>query len=328
MSLSYAPPAILLTSTERLEAQRAQDEAHAREKATRIKAEYWSTLLLPNWATEMTNAELRASHRKMWWNGIPPKLRGAVWEKAIGNELQVTETTYNIALKKAHLAIQQNGHNALDGRYAHIKKTSATVFPDLKMFAPEQPLHADLVHVCLAYATYRPDITNHSASVPPIAALLLLNLPAPQAFITLSNLLNRALPLSFILQDSSAMHAAYKTTLFALHKKFPSLAQNLHDARVEPADYLFDMLGSLFTARVDVESAARIMDVYVVEGDKIPPRVAVATMGLLEGKCLGASSGEEVVRILGEGSIDMSPDDFMGRVYEAGKSEKPREATT
>jgi hypothetical protein len=86
-----------LIFVERLEAQRAQDEALAREKASRVKADYWSNLLLPNWATEMTNPELRASHRKMWWNGIPPRLRGQVWSKAVGNDLEVTEGTFKIA---------------------------------------------------------------------------------------------------------------------------------------------------------------------------------------------------------------------------------------
>lgn len=270
----------------------------------------------------MTNSELRATHRKMWWNGIPPRLRGQVWQKAIGNELSVTETTYNIALDKAHKAIDQHGLDALDGRYAHIKQSTATVFPDLKMFAPEQPLHADLVHICLAYATYRPDITHNSTAIPPIAALLLLNLPAPEAFITLSNLLNRALPLSFLLHDSAATLAAYGTTLAALQRKFPVLAARLAELRVEPSDYLFDMLSSLFTSRLEVESAARVLDVYAVEGDKIPPRVAVAIMGGFEGKCLSAKDANEVVQVMKEDPLEGGPDEFMARVYEAGKSER------
>lgn len=317
---------IELTIVERLEAQRAQDEALAREKASRIKADYWSNLLLPNWATEMTNSELRASHRKMWWNGIPPQLRGQVWSKAVGNDLEVTEGTFKIALEKAQKEIKRLGTEALDGRYAQILENTRSVFPELKMFAApststandEQPLHQDLVNVCLAYATYRPDISHKENGIRHIAALLLLNLPAPQTFITLSNLLNRPLPLSFLVHDPNAIHAAYSTTLHALSKKSPSLAKRLEGLRVEPRDYLYHMFSSLFCGRLGVEHAARVMDVYTIESDKIPPRVAVAILLVLEGSCM---EGEKSVvdSVLSSKKIDLDVDDFMARVYEAGK---------
>ncbi|KNG48986.1 telomerase reverse transcriptase [Stemphylium lycopersici] len=340
-----------IEEAERLEAQRAQEEALAREKASRIKAEYWSTLLIPNWATEMTNSELRASHRKMWWNGIPPRLRGQVWAKAIGNDLEVTETTYSIALEKARKEVKTHGHEALGGRYLYILESTNAVFPELKMFAPavasqtaasspsssssspttattttttttvqdEQPLHRDLVDVCLAYSMYRPDIPHSSFDIHHIAALLLLNLPAPQAFITLSNLLNRPLPLSFLVHDQSAIHAAYSTTLHVLAKKAPSLASRLETLRVEPRDYLFHALGSLFCGRLGVEHAARIMDVVSIEGDKNLPRAAVAILSILEGACMEGDA-ESVARVLREKKIEGDVDEFIAKVFEAGKS--------
>lgn len=274
----------------------------------------------------MIKPELRASHRKMWWNGIPPRLRGQVWSKAVGNDLEVTEGTFKIALEKAQKEIKKLGTDALDGRYAQIIENTRSVFPELKMFAgssaptanDEQPLHQDLVNVCLAYATYRPDIAHKENGIHHIAALLLLNLPAPQTFITLSNLLNRPLPLSFLVHDPNAIHAAYSTTLHALSKKSPTLSQRLEGLRVEPRDYLYHMFSSLFCGRIGVEHAARIMDVYVVESDKIPPRVAIAILLILEGSCMEGDKAA-VEKILGEKKIDVDVDDFMARVYEAGK---------
>lgn len=315
-----------LICIERLEAQRAEEEALAREKATRIKAEYWSSLLLPNWATEMVNPELRAGHRKMWWNGVPPRLRGQVWQKAVGNDLEVTEATYTVALEKARSEVQMHGMKALDGRYERIVQSTYKVFPELKMFAPqntsgdqEQPLHSDLVNICLAYATYRPDSSPSNTGIQHIAALLLLNLAAPQAFITLSNMLNRPLPLSFLIHDSNAMYAAYSTTMHALARKIPSLATRLESLRVEPREYLASMFDSLFCGRLGVEHAARIMDIYSIEGDKIPPRVAVAIMGILEGSCMEGDAAH-VAQTLREKEITLDVDDFMHKVYEAGKS--------
>ena len=275
----------------------------------------------------MTNSELRASHRKMWWNGIPPRLRGQVWQKAIGNDLEVTEATYNIALEKARKEVKTHGHEALGGRYVYIVESTQAVFPELKMFAArtsqaaedEQPLHRDLVDVCLAYSMYRPDIPHSSFDIHHIAALLLLNLAAPQAFVTLSNLLNRPLPLSFLIHDQNAIHAAYSTTLHVLSKKAPSLAQRLETLRVEPRDYLFHTLGSLFCGRLGVEHAARIMDIYTIEGDKNVPRAAVAILSILEGSCMEGDAAQ-VAKTLREKKIELDVDEFMNKVFEAGKS--------
>jgi hypothetical protein len=260
----------------------------------------------------MENPALIVTHRKMWWNGIPPRLRGQVWTKAIGNDLEVTPTTYKIALEKA---LSQRH------RYTQIISSTSNVFPELKVFAPEQPMYQDLINICLAYSTYRPDISHDftNTGIQHIAALLLLNLPGPEAFIVLCNMLNRALPLSFLVQDPNAMHAAYSTTIHAVSKKLPSLATRLQTLRVEPRDYLLDTFSSLFCSRLGVEHAARVMDVYVIEGDKIPPRVAVAIMGILEGACVDGSK-EDVSRVLKEKTVETEVDAFMERVYEAGKS--------
>ncbi|PSN65565.1 hypothetical protein BS50DRAFT_61899 [Corynespora cassiicola Philippines] len=312
-----------IQEAERLEAERQEKEAAAREQAERVKAEYWSNLLLPNWDNEMRNPEHKSTHRKMWWNGVPPKLRGAVWKQAIGNDLEVTETTFRVALEKAQHEIKELGDAAFGGRYATMVENTKLVFPDLKVFAPkmddvdEQPLHQDLVNVCVAYTSYRPDVDT-TVGFHFIAGLFLLTMSVTDTFISLSNLFNRPLPLSFLIRDSTAITAAYDTTLSVLNKKFPTLAKRFEELRVEPRDYLYSMMSSLFCERLSLEHAARVMDVYTIEGDKIPPRVAVGLLGILELSC-STGDVEEVTRVLRKKEIRDSPDDFMGKVYEAGK---------
>ncbi|KAF2733743.1 hypothetical protein EJ04DRAFT_577438 [Polyplosphaeria fusca] len=309
-----------IEEAERIEAHRQEEEKVAREKAERVKAEYWETLLLPNWAREMTTPECKGTHRKMWWNGVPPKLRGIVWQKAIGNDLEISDTTFQRALNAANTQL----HSTFASRHASIIESTKTVFPSLKMFAPAsptadaQPCHQDLVDVCLAYASYRSDIDAFDG-LHHIAGLFLLQMSPSATFSTLCNLLNRPLPLSFLVRDSTAMTAAYATTLSALDKKFPALAARLRELRVEPSAYLEGAFQSAYCGRLGVEEASRVMDVYAVEGDKILPRVAVGLMGVLEGRCLGGSV-EEVVQMLQEGGVREGVDEFMGGVYEAGKS--------
>jgi hypothetical protein len=79
------------------------------------------------------------------------------------------------------------------------------------------------------------------------------------------------------------------------------------------------MFSSLFCGRLGVEHAARVMDVYAIESDKIPPRVAVAIMCIVEGSCVEGDAAQ-VARMLREKEIEMDVEEFMARVYEAGKS--------
>ena len=115
------------------------------------------------------------------------------------------------------------------------------------------------------------------------------------------------------------MTAAYDTTLSALAKKAPTLAKHLADLRVEPRDYLQPMFSSILCDRLPIEHAARLMDVYAIEGDKIATRAAVGFLTVHEGN-LYQGGAEDVVRNLNTTEIKLHPDDFMANVYEAGKS--------
>lgn len=148
----------------REQARKEEDERLAREKVSRKKAELWQNILLPKYATEVATPAGRATYRQLWWSGVPPQVRGAVWKTAIGNELEISEITFNVALEKAKTEIKELGDRALGGKVPFIVENTRSVFPELKMFAPksesaeEQPLHQDLVNVCLAYNSYRPDV--------------------------------------------------------------------------------------------------------------------------------------------------------------------------
>ncbi|NXY43975.1 TBC14 protein, partial [Ceuthmochares aereus] len=46
----------------------------------------WNNEILPNWETMCCSRKVR----ELWWQGIPPSVRGKVWSLAIGNELNIT----------------------------------------------------------------------------------------------------------------------------------------------------------------------------------------------------------------------------------------------
>ncbi|KAI5304178.1 hypothetical protein KEM55_000180, partial [Ascosphaera atra] len=60
----------------------------------------WDREILPNWDRAIRDARTH----ELWWQGIPPRSRAAVWQRAIGNELALTDETYRKALERAKVA--------------------------------------------------------------------------------------------------------------------------------------------------------------------------------------------------------------------------------
>jgi len=150
-----------------LEAERKREEdkrakTTCRDDTASSLLRIWEEHVLPNW--EATTRQKRT--RELWWRGIAPRSRGAVWSKAIGNELGLTDASYTAALRRAQAlekTIERGSQlNADEERRKSwidkIKADAKVTFPELKIFQPEGPLHGSLVDVLKAYAMYRSDV--------------------------------------------------------------------------------------------------------------------------------------------------------------------------
>jgi len=285
-----------------------------REAAKRVRSEcrdtvadsvmqIWEYDILPRWSDAIRERRTR----ELWWRGIAPRSRGAVWRRAIGNDLGLTETSFQAALGRARDAEAKSeaGRGSVDDSRSAawieaIKKDAEErTWPDLRIFQSGGPLHQSLVDVLSAYAMYRSDI-GYVPGCNAIAALLLLNLPTPtDAFVALANVLNRSLPLSFYSADAGAKSSAYNLLLQNLAKKSTSLHEHL--AKLpdnDPDMYLADLFTSMFTSQLPVDEAARLWDVYVFEGDSVLLRAGVALLVQNEMTLLGTKSIAEVKAII------------------------------
>ncbi|KAI9752930.1 MAG: hypothetical protein M4579_005416 [Chaenotheca gracillima] len=301
------------------------DRDHTKESISRI----WDEHVIPHWDQVVSQSRTR----ELWWRGVTPRSRAVVWPKAIRNELELRESSYDAALKRARDKEAEISHSQSSGSkgrktreavwFDAIRRDVATTYPELRIFQSEGPLHDSLVDVLMAYSMYRSDV-GYINGLHLIAALLLLNLSPAESFISLSNILNRPLPLAFLTNDPSAIHRAYSITLRALAYKFPALHTHLTTTlNLPPEKYLEPMFSTLFTRNLSIDIASRIWDVYVFEGDAFLVRTAVAILGKLEGRLYGGR--EEVQRILGWESAaewDLGHEDaFMMWVRHAGKEE-------
>lgn len=74
--------------------------------------------------------------RDLWWQGLPPSVRGRVWILAIGNELNITANLYNICLARArdHLQTFDNEADSLDKSIVLKRSTSTNTKYQNKIF--------------------------------------------------------------------------------------------------------------------------------------------------------------------------------------------------
>ncbi|KAL2072873.1 hypothetical protein VTL71DRAFT_12216 [Oculimacula yallundae] len=312
-----------------LEAERKK-EAQSKAKTTcrddtaNSLLRIWEEHVLPNW--DVVTRQKRT--RELWWRGIAPRSRGIVWEKAIGNQLGLSDSSYTAALRRAQAlekTIKRGSQLTPDEEKKkawldRIEKDVAATYSELRIFQKDGPLHGTLLDVLKAYAMYRSDI-GYVPGTSTIAALLLLNLPTPSAsFSALSNLLNRPLPLSFHTSDPGAISRTYTLLLNSLKLKSPRLLKHLTSLNIEPSTYLANLFTSLFTENLSLDNASRLWDVVVFEGDGVLVRAAVAYLVALEGKLFGCESGEQV-RMVVEGGLptEIGEEDWMGAVRGAGK---------
>ncbi|KAK4142913.1 uncharacterized protein C8A04DRAFT_29490 [Dichotomopilus funicola] len=288
-------------------AKRARSEC--RDVAADSIMQIWENDILPRW----NDAIRERRTREMWWRGIAPRSRGAVWTRAIGNDLGLTKTSFEAALSRAREAETKakSGHGSVEemralGWFDAINKdVRERTWPDLRIFQPGAPLHQSLVDVLRAYAMYRSDI-GYVPGCNTIAALLLLNLSTPtDAFIALANVLNRPLPLSFYASDAGAKNSAYNLVLHTLAAKSPALHEHLFKLlsssgqSCTPDAYLEAVFTGLFTRHLALDEATRLWDVYVFEGDAVLVHAGVALLRQRESGLLEAKSIADVRAVLG-----------------------------
>ncbi|KAK1595469.1 TBC domain-containing protein [Colletotrichum navitas] len=323
------------------EADRRREDSRQAKKSTRdTKADnlmrIWDDEIIPRW----TEAVRERRTRELWWKGIAPRSRGTVWARAIGNELGLSEKSYNAALHRAHELEERVNAGKGDSedmqRAAWLsairKDVAENTWQDLRIFQVGGPLHQTLVDVLFAYALYRSDI-GYVKGCNTLAALLLLNLPSSSTtFIALANVLNRPLPLSFYSEDPGAKASAYNLVMQTLSVKSPRLHQHLtKDISEGDADfYLGNFFVGLGTTHLAMDEAARLWDVYVFEGDAAMVRAAVAILMRNEMALLGVKSAGEAKKMIEGGANkdgrkavvgdDGAEDRWMRAVREAGKA--------
>ncbi|XP_025129930.1 TBC1 domain family member 12 isoform X4 [Bubalus bubalis] len=274
-------------------------EAHKRKKIMkeRFKQEesiasamvIWINEILPNWEVMRSTRRVR----ELWWQGLPPSVRGKVWSLAVGNELNITPELYEIFLSRAKERwksfSETSSENDVEGvsvadREASlelIKLDISRTFPSLYIFQKGGPYH-DVLHSILgAYTCYRPDV-GYVQGMSFIAAVLILNLEEADAFIAFANLLNKPCQLAFFRVDHSMMLKYFATFEVFFEENLSKLFLHFKSYSLTPDIYLIDWIFTLYSKSLPLDLACRVWDVFCRDGEEFLFRTGLGILRLYE----------------------------------------------
>uniref|UniRef100_H0VB48 TBC1 domain family member 12 n=1 Tax=Cavia porcellus TaxID=10141 RepID=H0VB48_CAVPO len=274
-------------------------EAHKRKRMMkeRFKQEenianamvIWINEILPNWEVMRSTRRVR----ELWWQGLPPSVRGKVWSLAVGNELNITPELYEIFLSRAKerwkIFSETSSENDIEGvsvadREASlelIKLDISRTFPSLFIFQKGGPYH-DVLHSILgAYTCYRPDV-GYVQGMSFIAAVLILNLEEADAFIAFANLLNKPCQLAFFRVDHSVMLKYFATFEVFFEENLSKLFLHFKSYSLTPDIYLIDWIFTLYSKSLPLDLACRVWDVFCRDGEEFLFRTGLGILRLYE----------------------------------------------
>ncbi|XP_015141250.2 TBC1 domain family member 14 isoform X2 [Gallus gallus] len=251
----------------------------------------WNNEILPNWETMCCSRKVR----ELWWQGIPPSVRGKVWSLAIGNELNITHELYDICLARAkekwrsrstvgaEVECEDAGFSTADREASLelIKLDISRTFPNLCIFQQGGPYHDTLHSILGAYTCYRPDV-GYVQGMSFIAAVLILNLDTADAFIAFSNLLNKPCQMAFFRVDHGLMLTYFAAFEVFFEENLPKLFAHFKKNNLTPDIYLIDWIFTLYSKSLPLDLACRVWDVFCRDGEEFLFRTALGILKLFE----------------------------------------------
>jgi hypothetical protein len=276
---------------------------------------HWTHEILPDWDRRYA---MRAT-RTTWRRGVPPDARGVVWQRAVGNDLQITQAQYAEFVNEAARA--RSGTDSPDvapsddsspaaaaasapkRRASSSEQAARLIEVDLPRTMPQLgafksgALRAELQEVLEAYAQFNRR-TEYAQGMSYVAAMLHLHLRSPfDTFVTLANLLDRDMfqALYSVSVRGIARHVKVFDALF--QRMLPKLSRHFLQLSIGTDYYLLDWFMTVFARALPYGCSARIWDCVLLEGDQFMFQSAVGLLRLHQDLLLKAEF-EQCLQIL------------------------------
>lgn len=249
--------------------------------------------MLSGWDKWMAKKHKKIKERCQ--KGIPPSLRGRAWLYLTGGKVKREQNR-----GKFQELDDQHG----DPKWVDIiERDLHRQFPFHEMFSARGGHgQQDLFRVLKAYTLHRPE-EGYCQAQAPIAAVLLMHMPAEDAFWVLVQICEKYLPgyyskgLEAIQLDGEILHALLK-------KVSPVAYRHLENQNLGPILYMTEWFMCAFSRTLPWASVLRVWDMFLCEGVKILFRVGLVllkcTLGSHEKlkKCQGLYETMELLKAI------------------------------
>ncbi|KAL7916151.1 rab-GTPase-TBC domain-containing protein [Trichoderma velutinum] len=218
--------------------------------------------------------------------GIPPPLRGVIWQSMSGARDASLEEQYE------RLNGESSPYEGLIG------KDLGRSFPGVEMFRdPDGDGQRMLGRVLKTFSLYDTKI-GYCQGLAFLVGPLLMHMPDKQAFCVLVRLMERYDLRSCFLPDLSGLHVRIYQFRELLRANLPMLWLHLEDLQVETA-YVSQWFLSFFATTCPLPMLFRIYDVIFAEGaSETLMRVALSLMRRNETRLLSCTELEDVMQLL------------------------------
>ncbi|KAI1143057.1 rab-GTPase-TBC domain-containing protein [Hypoxylon sp. FL0543] len=235
---------------------------------------------------QQTAARLPTLLSKKIRKGVPPPLRGVVWQSMAG-------------ARDSYLLEQFDKLSGESSPYEGIiGKDLGRSFPGVDMFRdPEGEGQKMLGRVLKCFSLYDQKI-GYCQGLAFLVGPLLMHMPDSQAFCVLVRLMEYYDLRSCFLPDLSGLHVRIYQFRELLRQNLPTLSIHLEELQVDPA-YVSQWFLSFFAVTCPLPMLFRIYDVIFAEGaSETIMRVALSLMQKNESRILACTELEDVMQLL------------------------------
>lgn len=218
--------------------------------------------------------------------GVPPPLRGVVWQSMAGSRDQALEEQYE------RLSGETSPYEGIIG------KDLNRSFPGVEMFRdPDGDGQRMLGKVLKCFSLYDQKI-GYCQGLGFLVGPLLMHMPDKEAFCILVKLMEQYDLRSCFLPDLSGLHVRIYQFRSLLKQYIPNVSAHLEVLQIEPA-YVSQWFLSFFAVTCPLPMLFRIFDVIFAEGaSETLMRVALSLMRKNEAKILACTELEDVMQLL------------------------------
>lgn len=171
-------------------------------------------------------------------------------------------------------------------------------FSYIGLFKQGSPLAENLREILRAFVASRPDI-GYIQGLSYIGGLLLIYMDKFQAFVALLNLVLNVNIIPFYRFDDQQIKRRFQIFKQVFYHNLPELCDYFEEIDLLPEYYMVEWMMTLFSKNLNIDLAARVWDIYMIEGIKAIYQVGIVLLSHFEKKILnGVYEFEEILKEL------------------------------